>query len=36
VTPADIQRVMRQYMKDNNRVVIYYNQAKAEVKTNEN
>lgn len=29
VTPADIQRVMRQYFKDNNRVVITYNQAKA-------
>lgn len=30
VTAADIQRVMKQYFKDNNRVVIYYNQAKAE------
>jgi zinc protease len=30
VTTADIQRVMKQYFKDNNRVVIYYNQAKAE------
>lgn len=29
VTAADIQRVMRTYFKDNNRVVIYYNQAKA-------
>ncbi|MFN2501327.1 MAG: M16 family metallopeptidase [Pyrinomonadaceae bacterium] len=29
VTAADVQRVMRQYFKDNNRVVIYYNQAKA-------
>ena len=29
VTPADIQRVMRQYFKDNNRVVITYTQAKA-------
>ena len=29
VTAADIQRVMKQYFKDNNRVVIYYNQAKA-------
>jgi zinc protease len=29
VTSADIQRVMKQYFKDNNRVVIYYNQAKA-------
>lgn len=28
VTAADVQRVMRQYFKDNNRVVIYYNQAK--------
>jgi len=28
VTSADIQRVMKQYFKDNNRVVIYYNQAK--------
>lgn len=28
VTPADVQRVMKQYFKDNNRVVIYYNQAK--------
>lgn len=30
VTAADIQRVMKQYFKDNNRVVIYYNQAKEE------
>jgi zinc protease len=29
VTSSDIQRVMKQYFKDNNRVVIYYNQAKA-------
>ncbi|HJS50841.1 MAG TPA: pitrilysin family protein [Pyrinomonadaceae bacterium] len=29
VTAADIQRVMKHYFKDNNRVVIYYNQAKA-------
>ncbi len=29
VTAADIQRVMKQYFKDKNRVVIYYNQAKA-------
>ncbi len=29
VKAADIQRVMKQYFKDNNRVVIYYNQAKA-------
>lgn len=29
VTAADIQRVMKLYFKDNNRVVIYYNQAKA-------
>lgn len=28
VTAADIQRVMRTYFKDNNRVVIYYNQEK--------
>lgn len=28
VTAADIQRVLKQYFKDNNRVVIYYNQAK--------
>lgn len=28
VTAADIQRVMRSYFKDNNRVVIFYNQAK--------
>jgi zinc protease len=37
VTAADIQRVMKQYFKENNRVVIHYNQAKAaEVKSNEN
>ncbi len=37
VTAADIQRVMKQYFKDNNRVVIYYNQAKqGEDKSNEN
>lgn len=30
VTTADVQRVMKQYFKDNNRVVIYYNQAKPE------
>lgn len=29
VTVADIQRVMKTYFKDNNRVVIYYNQADA-------
>src|SRR5688572_4780243 len=29
VTAADIQRVMKHYFKDNNRVVIYYNEAKA-------
>ncbi len=29
VTAADVQRVMKQYFKDNNRVIIYYNQAKA-------
>ena len=29
VTAADIQRVMKQYFKDNNRVVIHYNQAQA-------
>ena len=29
VTAADVQRVMKQYFKDNNRVVIYYNQAKS-------
>lgn len=29
VTVADVQRVMKRYFKDNNRVVIYYNQAKA-------
>ena len=28
VTAADVQRVMKTYFKDNNRVVIYYNQAK--------
>jgi len=28
VTAADIQRVMKTYFKENNRVVIYYNQAK--------
>ena len=28
VTVADIQRVMKQYFRDNNRVVIYYNQEK--------
>ncbi|MEO6334284.1 MAG: pitrilysin family protein [Pyrinomonadaceae bacterium] len=28
VTAADIQRVMKQYFKDNNRVVIHYNQEK--------
>lgn len=33
VTASDVQRVMKQYFKDNNRVVIYYNQAKqAEVQ----
>ncbi len=37
VTAADIQRVMKQYFKDNNRVVIHYNQAKpAEDKSNAN
>ena len=30
VTAADVQRVMKQYFKDNNRVVIYYNQAKGD------
>lgn len=29
VTAADVQRVMKTYFKDNNRVVIHYNQAKA-------
>ena len=29
VTASDIQRVMKTYFKDNNRVVIYYNQADA-------
>ncbi len=29
VSAADVQRVMKQYFKDDNRVVIYYNQAKA-------
>ena len=29
VTAADIQRAMKQYFKDNNRVVIHYNQAQA-------
>lgn len=29
VTAADVQRVMKQYFRDDNRVVIYYNQAKA-------
>ena len=28
VTAADVQRVMQKYFRDNNRVVIYYNQAK--------
>ncbi len=28
VTTADVQRVMKQYFRDNNRVVIYYNQEK--------
>jgi zinc protease len=28
VTAADVQRVMKHYFRDNNRVVIYYNQAK--------
>ncbi|MEP7150019.1 MAG: pitrilysin family protein [Acidobacteriota bacterium] len=28
VTAADVQRVMKQYFKDNNRVVIHYNQEK--------
>ncbi|MBX3245329.1 MAG: insulinase family protein [Acidobacteria bacterium] len=28
VTAADVQRVMKKYFKDNNRVVIFYNQAK--------
>ncbi|CAN5244350.1 hypothetical protein BH20ACI2_BH20ACI2_19990 [soil metagenome] len=37
VTAADIQRVMTQYFKDNNRVVIHYSQAKkVEDKSNEN
>ena len=36
VSAADIQRVMKKYFKDNNRVVIHYNQAKqTEVKSNE-
>ncbi len=36
VTAADIQRVMKKYFNDNNRVVIFYNQAKkAEGETNE-
>lgn len=36
VTAADVQRVMKKYFKDNNRVVIYYNQAKqAEAANNE-
>jgi zinc protease len=36
VTAADIQRVMKKYMNDNNRVVIFYNQAaKAEGESNE-
>lgn len=30
VTPADIQRVMKKYFTDKNRVVIYYNQAKGD------
>jgi zinc protease len=30
VKPADIQRVMKKYFTDKNRVVIYYNQAKEE------
>lgn len=30
VTTADIQRVMKKYFADNNRVVIYYSQAKGE------
>ncbi|CAN5438215.1 hypothetical protein BH20ACI1_BH20ACI1_22080 [soil metagenome] len=30
VTPADIQRVMKKYFTDKNRVVIYYNQAAKE------
>lgn len=29
ITAADVLRVMKHYFKDNNRVVIYYNQAKA-------
>jgi len=36
VTAADIQRVMKHYFKDNNRVVLYYNQEKeAEAEGNE-
>ncbi len=36
VTAADIQRVMKKYFNDNNRVVIFYNQAKkAEGETND-
>lgn len=36
VTAADIQRVMKQYFKDNNRAVIHYNQGKEkEVNSNE-
>ncbi len=30
VTPADIQRVLKKYFTDRNRVVIYYNQAKGD------
>ena len=33
VTTADIQRVMKKYFTDKNRVVIYYNQAKGEKKS---
>jgi zinc protease len=32
VTAADVQRVMKKYMTDKNRVVIYYTQAKGEEK----
>ena len=36
VTAADIQRIMKHYFKDNNRVVLYYNQEKeAEAESNE-
>lgn len=35
VTAEDVQRVMKKYFRDNNRVVIYYNQARSAEDNNE-